>query len=375
VERPYYDSVLEWVESQTGAAGTKASYRKLFDASTIEFPEPKALEPVGDTFRSIRTFEVPEAYAAAIPDGYVCGNGYRSRTAILAPDRKLIWDVSTLSVLARQRAENQWQGHWLFGQPDLPRPTEVRETTGVLAVQPQWARGYYHWMLEVLPRIHLLRGSGIPIEKYVVNACKSRFQDETLTALGIDEASRIEVEPDEPFCVRARELVVPSDVPLVSPAWACAFVRGEFLGGPIRGGRRRLYVSRRTADARKVLNEDEVSEVLATFGFEEVVADQLSIPEQAETFASASVVVGPHGAGLTNLVFCKPQTKVVEFFAPRYIQPAYFMLANQCRLSYHYLVGRGEPPATWSWPESDGAQDPIEVDPDQLVALLRKAGL
>jgi capsular polysaccharide biosynthesis protein len=152
-------------------------------------------------------------------------------------------------------------------------------------------------------------------------------------------------------------------------------LRSEFLKGAARGGGRRLYVSRRTAAARNVLNEDEVSEVLAAFGFEEVVADQLSVSEQAETFASASVVVGPHGAALTNLVFCRPQTVVVEFFAPRYRQPAYWMLANQCNLSYHYLVGRGELSTTWSWPDSEGAQDPIDVDPDRLVALLKTAAL
>ena len=55
--------------------------------------------------------------------------------------------------------------------------------------------------------------------------------------------------------------------------------------------------------------------------------------------------------------------------------PAYWMLANQCNLSYYYLVGRGERSTTWSWPAAEGAQDPIEVDPDRLVALLRTAGL
>ena len=82
---PYYNSVLEWVESQANTRGTKASYRKIFDASTTDIAEPIGLEPVGDTFQSIRTFKVPEAYVAVVPNGYVCGNGYRSRTAVLAP--------------------------------------------------------------------------------------------------------------------------------------------------------------------------------------------------------------------------------------------------------------------------------------------------
>ena len=149
----------------------------------------------------------------------------------------------------------------------------------------------------MLPRIHLFRAAGFPIEKYLVNTCEFPFQRETLAAVGIDEASIIEVDRDHPFLIRARELVVPSDVPLISPAWVAAFVRTEFLNGATRRGNRRLYVSRRTAAVRHVVNEDEVREVLATFKFEEITAEQMSVPEQAETFASASFVVGPHVGG------------------------------------------------------------------------------
>ena len=156
-DRPVYTSTLEWFESQADGRSTRASYRKVHDATRIKYPPPRGLEEAGDMFHSIRQRGLPEAYVAIVPNGFVCGNGDRSPTAVLAPDGKLIWDVSR----GYQRVED----HWIFGETDLPEPTLVSETTGVLAIRPQWSRGYFHWMFEVLPRIHLFRGSGLQIEK------------------------------------------------------------------------------------------------------------------------------------------------------------------------------------------------------------------
>ena len=99
-------------------------------------------------------------------------------------------------------------------------------------------------------------------------------------------------------------------------------------------------------------------EVLASFKFEEILPEQLSVQEQAELFASASAVVGPHGAGLTNIVFCKPQTKVIELFAPSYRHSAYWMLANQSNLA-EPPVGLGQ--FEWSCARSEAGENPIAV--------------
>jgi hypothetical protein len=366
---PHYPSTLEWFESQGDDNNARAFYRKLYDTSIIDYPSPRGLDPEDDTFRSIRRRRLPEAFVASVPNGCAFVNDYRSRTAVIAPDGKLIFDVSNLTVLGQHRRP---EDHWIFAETDFPEPTLIDETAALLAITPQWSRGYYHWLFEVLPRIHLMRGSGLEIEKYLSNPLPFPFQRQTLAAMGITDNSVIEL--DWPFCVRARELLISSDVPLVTPAWVCNFLRSEFLKSPAPTDTGRIYVSRRDAIVRHVANEDDVREVLASFNFEELVAEELSVHEQAAVFSSASAVVAPHGGGLTNIVFCRPQTKVIEFFAPRYRHAAYWMLASQCNLDYYYVVGRGER-AEWSWPAADGAQDPIDIDPDDLVAVLKMAGL
>ena len=47
-------------------------------------------------------------------------------------------------------------------------------------------------------------------------------------------------------------------------------------------------------------------------GWETVVLEKMSIQEQMKTFAEASQVMAAHGAGLTNLLWCQPGTKVIE---------------------------------------------------------------
>jgi len=72
-------------------------------------------------------------------------------------------------------------------------------------------------------------------------------------------------------------------------------------------GAERIYLSRGKG-ARSLANEDEVAAFLQSEGFTVVACEGLSICEQAAMLARARVVVGLHGAALTNIVFCQPGT-------------------------------------------------------------------
>jgi capsular polysaccharide biosynthesis protein len=52
------------------------------------------------------------------------------------------------------------------------------------------------------------------------------------------------------------------------------------------------------------------------------------------------MIVGAHGAGLANLVFCRPGTRVVEIVPTDNAYPFYFSLAVGAGLDYRYLVAR-----------------------------------
>jgi cellulose synthase/poly-beta-1,6-N-acetylglucosamine synthase-like glycosyltransferase len=367
----YYASLADWADSCVDASGA-ALYRKVFPDEMIVSPEPKGIQKDADTFRSLREWHVPGPAVAVIPDGYLCRSGEWVHSAVLTSERKLIWDVSNIM----DAPAGVGGDHWFLDETDLPPPTHLPGTVGVLTIHPHHTDNYCHWMFEVLPRIHLFRNTGISIDTFATDTRRASFQHETLAKLGMDEAAFVEL--DYRFHISAPKLAIClSPGPLVGPSWICSYLRSQFLGDVSPHAKERLYISRGSAiRGRSIVNEDEVKDMLSEFKFREFVADRASVAEQAEAFASAEVIAGPHGGAFANLAFCRPETKVIEFFAPSFVIPWFYFLSSQCNLDYHYLIGSGERPSSFAgWPYHLRSPDPIEVDVDELVRTLRKAGL
>ena len=86
----------------------------------------------------------------------------------------------------------------------------------------------------------------------------------------------------------------------------------------------------------------------------------------ANHFAAARVIVAPHGAALTNLVFCRPGVRVLELFAPGYTVHCYWTItANIPDARYRYLVAR-TPERTG---DNELMQD-IDLAPEEIEAAL-----
>ena len=82
-------------------------------------------------------------------------------------------------------------------------------------------------------------------------------------------------------------------------------------------------------------------------------------------FNNASYVVGLHGAGFANSVFCKPDTKILEF-KPVNAGDMYKNLAFKCNLNYKEVVSK---PKTINYNFRNASGD-IEVDLDLLNKVL-----
>lgn len=272
------------------------------------------------------------SYPALIPRGRVAGFS----GGVISPDHKLLWDVS-------YEFGSTPATHTLLKMPRLPSVTPLPGIAAVLTSSA--SSNYYHWLFDVLARIHLLRLGGIPVSRYIINSQGHvPFQTETLAALGIPREKLI-------ICghhthIEADWLVVPS-LPGYNghpPKWACDFLREALYPNrdsqPTAGGER-LYISREDAKHRNVTNGDEVVRELAAYGFRIVKLEQHSVREQARLFSAAEAIVAPHGAGLANLIFCRPKTKVFELHSPNYVVTCYWVLSNHVGAEYSFLLGEG----------------------------------
>jgi capsular polysaccharide biosynthesis protein len=202
---------------------------------------------------------------------------------------------------------------------------------------------YFHWMFDVLPRLAMLDDEAPPPDLLYLRRALP-FQRQTLDLIGVDPGTCIDcaVEP----VISARTLVVPSHQIThgrAFPPWVIERLRGWFLPGAARPtvvGSRRVYLSRSGTTHRRVVNEDEVVEVLEQAGIERVAVQDLAVAEQVALFRDAELVIAPHGGALTNLVFCSEGARVIELFPPQPID-LYQRLSHAVGLDYTYVRASG----------------------------------
>jgi capsular polysaccharide biosynthesis protein len=95
----------------------------------------------------------------------------------------------------------------------------------------------------------------------------------------------------------------------------------------------------------------------------------MPVADQARLFSEASIVVGPHGGGLTNVMFCAPGTVLVELLSPMGQTLCFWTLANTAQLTYEPIFGRRTPGLAATDRRAVQWQD-IDVDCAQLTARL-----
>lgn len=172
-------------------------------------------------------------------------------------------------------------------------------------------RNFGHWLLDCVPQVQALLAVD-PSARLLVPAPVERFQHTTLALTGIAPEQIVEWDGAPLDC--ARLLVLQHDGrhgggrPL-SPLLA---LRARLGAGTTRG-RRRIYVARRDARARRtwLTNEADVEELFRRRGFEIVVMTGCPLDEQIRIFRDAAIVAGVSGAGLADTLFAPASTHVI----------------------------------------------------------------
>ena len=146
-----------------------------------------------------------------------------------------------------------------------------------------------------------------------------------------------DLQPTDGTLLFCRKVIFPKRDTGMSP-WKAAFLRQTFGVEGRPRGKKRLYVARGAAPRRRVLNEAAVEKLLAGFGFTSVNPGALSLKDQVALFADAEIVVGAHGAGLTNCVFMAPGSAVVELTHDKRVVWTYHEVAGAAALNYACIV-------------------------------------
>ena len=263
--------------------------------------------------RRCSAFPNPATTVATISGGSTIGR----QCCILGPGNELVHETAYYiddselrnRFFLRNLDPRYWRHRYegdLRMRPGTPK--RVHLSGRVAAINNRAAHNFYHWLLEVIPRVTALRLTNTAVDRFVVD-CQSEKQIAWLERLGIRRDQLI-----QPHC--CLNLQCDQLVHVTFPGVACL----SSLSAQIRGSmpdvepHRRIYISRRKAGNRRVLNENELQVLLKKYEFETYFFEELSLSEQARIVTESRIILTAHGSALANLVWARSGTDVIELF-------------------------------------------------------------
>lgn len=215
---------------------------------------------------------------------------------------------------------------------------------------------YFHWIAEVLPRLfvheHLVQDKTVPL---LVTGGLHANLHELLDAVRHARRPVKVLERGERH--RVGRLFYPSDlsriidvydrapgldttfVPVTVLAAMAASIKRAFGAASASDGTR-LFI-RRNAGYRKLLNEQEIEDMLARQGFRAIDPGEMPVCEQIAAFSRAEVIVGASGAALANMLWCAPACRILVLHSdhPYKKYPYWDAFARASRASIFYMSG------------------------------------
>lgn len=201
---------------------------------------------------------------------------------------------------------------------------------------------YWHFTLDVLTKIMIMEKLGYK-GKYLVNADGS--SKEFLELLGFPEDRII-------FCgfnkvIHAKRVYMFDECYGIDLGGKWLDDTRQFIVDRIQerhgslideNSPKRIYVSR--IGTRRIINENQLIDYLKPHGFEVIVPEKYSILEQIKLFANVDILVTPHGANSTNVLYSKKGTTFVECFGHYWVNPCMVTTVDLLDLDYHMICER-----------------------------------
>lgn len=197
----------------------------------------------------------------------------------------------------------------------LPRLKPAQRLNGrTLFLGGLGGQTFYHFLLETVPQLALLRGEIAGADRILVQGYLETVKEAWLRRAGVRTPivwlnALDHFHCDElVFCTRATRLYEPNP-------WCVRALR-SLVSLPERDAPTRdlhLWADRRRSSARPTAWASDVAERLPA-PWQTVDFAQLTPEETLHLCRRCAAFAGVHGAAFANLVFCPPGTRVLEFY-------------------------------------------------------------
>ncbi|NEO15302.1 MULTISPECIES: glycosyltransferase family 61 protein [unclassified Moorena] len=203
--------------------------------------------------------------------------------------------------------------------------------------------GYYHWFCDILPRLYKVQDLLPSDTRFIIHKNPPFWKRKSLELMNIPLSLCYEFDGKIPLKLENLYFMPPVAMTGDHDPEALQWVRNQMLQrsgiGTVTIPSLRLYVSRSAARCRRIVNERELMERLEPLGFKLVQAEKLALEEQIKLFSQAEWIIGPHGAGLTNMLYAPTGAKVIELFEPSILRRCYYQMSKSLNHIHHIAVG------------------------------------
>ncbi|MCE2733569.1 MAG: glycosyltransferase family 61 protein [Chryseotalea sp.] len=228
---------------------------------------------------------------------------------------------------------------WFLGKK------KSKEVDKIVSLRDTGEENYFHFFNDVLAKIYFLELQGIPIQEYQLLIAektwnKSFFQfwlahigrERKFTWL-VQKSDEYIISQESIFCkpITHHQQVLHN---LFQPYFEISVENKQYS--------EKIYLKRNPKRLRFVENGEEIENLVKQHGFEVVDTDELVVAEQIALFRGVKKVIGVHGAGLTNLLFCAKCEELIELFPPPdagYLPFHYILVASHKHIRYNAVIG------------------------------------
>ncbi|MCA9235130.1 MAG: glycosyltransferase family 61 protein [Planctomycetales bacterium] len=309
----------------------------LRPSETVERALPLPPEKCPEAFVRDQVFQTNERFTAELEGARLCGyEGF-----VVLPDGQFAFDYNT-------SYDPFITQHPMYFQRWSKGVRREDWSGSYYSIVGKFCREHYHWLHDSLGQLHQVVDL-LPAEtRVVIPDGLSGSQLRLLDAVGVPEGKR-SILPSNSIVRLERLLFIPPACPTrfdeqQSSCWLRSALRKSWTCSA--RGNRVIYVSRRKARSRRVLNESRLLRLLADFDAEVVCLEEIGLDEQIDLFSQCRVVVAPHGAGLTNVIFSEPGLSVVEIGCKPFDgRTHYWSMAEALGHAYHLIEGQPVPVA------------------------------
>jgi capsular polysaccharide biosynthesis protein len=208
-----------------------------------------------------------------------------------------------------------------------------------LLITDEWTSNYYHWHIFALKKLLVLKEEGL-IENSLLFLPK-KYQRYKFVLPSI---IKFGIKPEQIVFLPKKSNIKVKELPLITVSRQHPQLFRKLRETLTRdanshqGFGEKVYISREGQVLRFVENEKEVVELLEKYGFKKIIIDKFSYDEQIAICNKAKYLISPHGAGITNVLFMKEGSAVLEMTTaqPNYFNGDYYVLASMLGLRYFY---------------------------------------